>query len=588
MSSTSPIAQVLWLFGPACAGKTTLARGLAEMFDARGLKVLVIDEEELASGLNADLEGKPNASTEGARRMAHSVRLMAKADQLVVAAARCPMRADRDAVKSVFQGVPMKLVFVSCLAEVSKERAKELGHKVGKSFEQPENADLVLKTHLLRPEECVNQLARLVPTRVGAPSSPLVAPVAAAAEPDAASATPNPGVPPKVGFLRDWNELRGISRIRAKNEVNIPKAPRKPRPPPPGVLPFWMKYRPSKAFNIAFLVLGMGLLGYLIDRVRTNYESARKRNSEVRKEIKQERAVQASLRGFPSPGLPPQFVSPAGTIDPSSPTEIGMPKPPAGEPRALPPAPLPGADAKKNAPLPAMVAAPKSVAEGMMIMRPRPSNAEKIEADGQTLMAAYWGATNWKDKLQHVRDAPRVEKLMEAYYRSNEGLDTPGTKFIGAKYFSLGQCHFVALTYRGSRGNTLAGVVLEEEATGELKLDWESLVGAGDMTWEDLQSKRPTQPVLLRVTISPADYYNFEFTDETTLLCVRLVAPGGDRRIFAFAPRRSDLGILADSMARLGPGLEKMITVKVAYPPNAQSDHAVHLLEIVADRWLLR
>jgi hypothetical protein len=34
-------------------------------------------------------------------------------------------------------------------------------------------------------------------------------------------------------------------------------------------------------------------------------------------------------------------------------------------------------------------------------------------------------------------------------------------------------------------------------------------------------------------------------------------------------------------------GAKSLVTVRLAYPPNAQSDHCVKISELMADRWLL-
>ena len=55
-------------------------------------------------------------------------------------------------------------------------------------------------------------------------------------------------------------------------------------------------------------------------------------------------------------------------------------------------------------------------------------------------------------------------------------------------------------------------------------MDWEAFTGQGEMSWDEYEEKRPTSPVLMRVRLSPDDYFNYDYKDAAKLACYRVVS----------------------------------------------------------------
>src|SRR5690349_8108355 len=87
--------RTLWLTGLSGAGKTTLAKALAQALDESGRRCVVLDGDALRQGLNRDLGFSPAERTENIRRTAEVARLMNDAGLFVVAALISPLRVDR-------------------------------------------------------------------------------------------------------------------------------------------------------------------------------------------------------------------------------------------------------------------------------------------------------------------------------------------------------------------------------------------------------------------------------------------------------------------------------------------------------------
>jgi len=90
---------VLWFTGLSGAGKSSLAVGLERELFGRGMRVFVLDGDNLRHGLNGDLGFSDADRQENIRRVAEVAALFAQAGFVVVTAFISPFRADRDTAR---------------------------------------------------------------------------------------------------------------------------------------------------------------------------------------------------------------------------------------------------------------------------------------------------------------------------------------------------------------------------------------------------------------------------------------------------------------------------------------------------------
>lgn len=92
----------LWFTGLSGAGKTTIGRYLeAELLD-RGYHTMMLDGDEIRTGLNEDLRFSPEDRTENIRRIAHVAKLMVDAGLVVICTTISPFEKDRVAARRLF------------------------------------------------------------------------------------------------------------------------------------------------------------------------------------------------------------------------------------------------------------------------------------------------------------------------------------------------------------------------------------------------------------------------------------------------------------------------------------------------------
>jgi bifunctional enzyme CysN/CysC len=167
---------VIWLTGLSGSGKSTLALALEDRLFKDGYQVYVLDGDNVRSGLNANLGFSPEDRTENIRRIGEVAALFADAGFIVITSFISPYRSDRgrarEAAKDNFHEIYVEAPLNVCETRDPKglyrrARAGEIADFTGidSPYEPPENAELVVPTHQLEPEECLERLVDYVERR---------------------------------------------------------------------------------------------------------------------------------------------------------------------------------------------------------------------------------------------------------------------------------------------------------------------------------------------------------------------------------------------------------------------------------------
>ena len=224
--------------------------------------------------------------------------------------------------------------------------------------------------------------------------------------------------------------------------------------------------------------------------------------------------------------------------------------------------------------------------------------------EAQEVLAEYEMAVNWRDRLPYVFEPERVEPLLREQYEKRGQSDPEHGSFLGAGLLTSGTSQVINVRY-ACRTRTEAGLRanFHRSAAGKLLLDWESWAAWSDKTWPTFKQERPQTPVLMRAIASESDYYNYEFSDARRWLAVKLRSPDGEHSVTGYVKRGSAAGFKLAQLTGAAsgfklpdgtpmpplhpPGSKTVVTVRLAFPSNAQSDHCVNITELLADRWLL-
>ena len=160
---------VLWLYGLSGSGKSTIANEVERVLHGDGRMTVILDGDNLRTGLNSNLGFSDEGRTENVRRVAETAKLLAGQGIIVFVSVITPLRRHRAAAREIigsdFHEIYVKADFDTCAERDPKglyAKAKEgkIGQFTGKDsgFEEPENAELVLDTQSLSVEQCTADL----------------------------------------------------------------------------------------------------------------------------------------------------------------------------------------------------------------------------------------------------------------------------------------------------------------------------------------------------------------------------------------------------------------------------------------------
>ena len=161
--------MVIWLCGLSGSGKSTIANATERVLHQQGRATVILDGDNIRSGLNSNLGFSDDDRLENIRRIAEVAKLFSAQGLITIVSAITPRGELRDVARGIlgkdFFEVYVKASFEACAARdvkglYAKAAKGEIANFTGKdsSFEEPMQADLVLDSEQLSLEECVDTL----------------------------------------------------------------------------------------------------------------------------------------------------------------------------------------------------------------------------------------------------------------------------------------------------------------------------------------------------------------------------------------------------------------------------------------------
>ena len=161
---------VLWLYGLSGSGKSTIANMLEKKLHDHGRYVIMLDGDNLRSGLNAGLGFTDEDRNENIRRAAELAKLLSRNGAIVIVSLITPQEKFRSKVREIipagiYSEIYIKASFDTCKQRdvkglYAKQAAGEIKHFSGaeSSFEEPHNAELTIDTESQSIEQSLDTL----------------------------------------------------------------------------------------------------------------------------------------------------------------------------------------------------------------------------------------------------------------------------------------------------------------------------------------------------------------------------------------------------------------------------------------------
>lgn len=158
----------VWFTGLSGAGKSTIANILGKRLRDYGLRVEILDGDEVRTNLSKDLGFSKDDRDANIRRIGYVCQLLSRNGVVAIASAISPYRAVRDEVRS--RSANFVEVYVECPLEVlaardvkglyKKALAGEIGQFTGVSdpYEQPLHPEVTVHSALETAEESAEKV----------------------------------------------------------------------------------------------------------------------------------------------------------------------------------------------------------------------------------------------------------------------------------------------------------------------------------------------------------------------------------------------------------------------------------------------
>jgi len=201
------------------------------------------------------------------------------------------------------------------------------------------------------------------------------------------------------------------------------------------------------------------------------------------------------------------------------------------------------------------------------------------------VIGSFLEAKNYKERLQYVRDAERLEPIMKEYYTRNPDLPIGFREPEKGWFFESSGSFLVGNIILENFGNH--GVAVEwQEEDGRYLVDWESFVAYSEIPWEEIKKRRIKEPFILRARASIAAYFNFGFA-EGEWACIQLQDMSSDHTIYGYIKLKDPLlGEMGRIMSRKGAS---HVTVKVRHPEDdGNGDNQLLVTEVIASGWVFK
>lgn len=160
---------VLWLYGLSGSGKSTIVNEVERVLHGDGCMTVILDGDNLRTGINANLGFSDEDRTENVRRAAETAKLLAGQGIIVFVSVITPLRKHRAMAKEIigpdFHEIYVKADFATCAERdpkglYAKAQQGKIDRFTGKDsgFEEPEAPALVLDTQARSVDQCAADL----------------------------------------------------------------------------------------------------------------------------------------------------------------------------------------------------------------------------------------------------------------------------------------------------------------------------------------------------------------------------------------------------------------------------------------------
>lgn len=158
--------RVYWIYGQSGSGKTTIAIELERQLYVLAKYTIVLDGDNLRSGLNHGLSFTTEDRLENIRRAAEVAKILVQNGAIVICCLVCPLKSMRDLARDII-GKDFTEIYIKTSIETLMQRDTKGFYKkalegkmenltgINSKFEESEEADIIIDTDIINVKEGV-------------------------------------------------------------------------------------------------------------------------------------------------------------------------------------------------------------------------------------------------------------------------------------------------------------------------------------------------------------------------------------------------------------------------------------------------
>lgn len=199
----------------------------------------------------------------------------------------------------------------------------------------------------------------------------------------------------------------------------------------------------------------------------------------------------------------------------------------------------------------------------------------------------FFRADNIEDLAKYSRDSERVIPLMRDYYSKTPLAPNPIKRSKSLVPFPFEkQANFWIETVE-LQNKTTQYIIIELSESGEVKVDWETLVCYQPMKWDKFALTRPTGISLdFRVYAEVDNFFSHEFENASRWNCFKLTAVENEETLFGYSLTNDAVSNELLSLIQENGGRRVSVIVRVSIPPVLHSRRGVVIEKIVCAHWI--
>lgn len=222
------------------------------------------------------------------------------------------------------------------------------------------------------------------------------------------------------------------------------------------------------------------------------------------------------------------------------------------------------------------------------------ANEETADREASALVAkiessihAFFEARTPEARIPLCRQQERVAPLISAYYKTRPLFMGSVREIHSLQPLTIdNRGNFWAAGVRLSQGESKS-VLVEIVESGDVQVDWESLVCYQPMAWDDFATQRPASVSLdFRVFVEPDSFHSHEFANSDTWTCFKLTALRSEETLFGYVRVGDPVEQRILAAIERNHGRKTALILRLMVPEDLKSRRGVVIENVVSDRWI--